>query len=564
MKIFYIIGTMLLIALVSGCKKDEIAKLSTPAPKVDEVTESTATIVWDAVENAASYTYTVNDGDEQSVTETKVLIEGLEAETEYTVKVKAVSGDTGLYTDSDWASVKVTTAAEGQSKTALATPAPQATEVSADAATISWEAVENAVSYTYTLNDGEETTVTETELSLGDLEAKTEYTLKLKADAGDSELYIDSEWAEVTFTTTEPAFEPTGYTVYPMDPMVVMEYANIGTSFIRNISPSGNYAVGYDNQLGDPTSFVWDLSTGEYTVLDPGQWDGCIAYDVNDNGIIVGSVVDGGYKETPAYMDFKNGGSWTTLPSHGLENAAYPSYAVAINNDGLIGGQIVTELSDGSHRCVPCLWKDYQLDQSAFDLPENGDAVMYGSFVYSMSDDGRILAGWQDWGIGSRSPAIWVDGKLTRIYGETELIGDEGYVYEGTTWGISPDGTKVSGYFMPDGMSLTGFIYDIATGEKTEIPSYGGVAFDNTGRAFFAGQMGYGGVYYENGQTKMISELWTGLEGTFATTIDPSVGSDGMLETVYSVSSDGKVFGGSYTYSAFGSAMQYPVIVVLE
>ena len=113
-------------------------------------------------------------------------------------------------------------------------------------------------------------------------------------------------------------------------------------------------------------------------------------------------------------------------------------------------------------------------------------------------------------------------------------------------------------------MSLTGFIYDIATGEKTEIPSYGGVAFDNTGRAFFAGQMGYGGVYYENGQTKMISELWTGLEGTFATTIDPSVGSDGMLETVYSVSSDGKVFGGSYTYSAFGSAMQYPVIVVLE
>lgn len=472
MKNLYILGTMLLIALVSGCKKDEIAKLQTPSPKVGEVTESTAAITWDAVKDAASYAYTVNSGEEQTVTDTKILLEGLEAETEYTVKVKA--------------------------------------------------------------------------------------------DAGESELYLDSEWAEVSFTTTEAGFTPTGYTVYPMDPMVVMNYANLGSSYIRNISPSGNYAVGYDDQFGDPTSFVWDRSTGEYTILDPGEWNGCVAYDVNDDGIIVGSVVTGSYTHTPAYMDFKNGGSWTTLPTHGFENAAYPSFAVAITNEGVIGGQVVTELSDGTKRCVPCLWKDYQLDQSGFDMPENGDVVMYGSYVYSMSDDCRVLSGWQDWGTGSRSPAIWVDGKLTRIYGETETIGDEGYIYEGVTWGTTPDGTQVTGYFMPDGMNLTGFIYNIATGEKTEVPSYGGVAFDNNGRAYFTGLMGMGGVYYENGQTHDISNMWDGLEGTFATTVDPSIGTDGMLETVYSASNDGKVLGGSYIYSAFGTALQYPVIVVLE
>lgn len=564
MKNLYILGTMLLIALVSGCKKDEIAKLQTPSPKVGEVTESTATITWDAVKDAASYAYTVNSGEEQTVTDTKILLEGLEAETEYTVEVKAVSGDTGLYTDSDWAKITVTTAAAGQSKSALAAPAPEASEITASSAFISWEAVENAVSYTYTLNDGEETTVTETEISIENLEAETEYTVKVKADAGESELYLDSEWAEVSFTTTEAGFTPTGYTVYPMDPMVVMNYANLGSSYIRNISPSGNYAVGYDDQFGDPTSFVWDRSTGEYTILDPGEWNGCVAYDVNDDGIIVGSVVTGSYTHTPAYMDFKNGGSWTTLPTHGFENAAYPSFAVAITNEGVIGGQVVTELSDGTKRCVPCLWKDYQLDQSGFDMPENGDVVMYGSYVYSMSDDCRVLSGWQDWGTGSRSPAIWVDGKLTRIYGETETIGDEGYIYEGVTWGTTPDGTKVTGYFMPDGMNLTGFIYDIATGDKTEVPGYGGVAFDNNGRVYFSGQMGYDGVYYENGQTNGISDIWAGLEGTFATTVDPNIGSDGIPTCIYAVSEDGSVLGGSYIYSAFGAAMQYPTIIVLE
>ena len=79
MKNLYILGTMLLIALVSGCKKDEIAKLQTPSPKVGEVTESTATITWDAVKDAASYAYTVNSGEEQTVTDTKILLEGLEA-----------------------------------------------------------------------------------------------------------------------------------------------------------------------------------------------------------------------------------------------------------------------------------------------------------------------------------------------------------------------------------------------------------------------------------------------------------------------------------------------------
>ena len=113
-------------------------------------------------------------------------------------------------------------------------------------------------------------------------------------------------------------------------------------------------------------------------------------------------------------------------------------------------------------------------------------------------------------------------------------------------------------------MNITGFIYDIETGEKTEVPSYGGVAIDGNGKVYMTGMMGMGGMVWENGETYMVSDIFNGLEGTFATTVDPTLGTDGMIETVYSVSDDGTVYGGSYNYSAFGSAMQFPVIIVLE
>lgn len=448
--------------------------------------------------------------------------------------------------------------------TPLSAPVLQVGEVTETTAVVSWDAVEHAQSYSYYIKGITDTIALEgTELLIEGLEAATEYSVYVRAESGDSELYEKSEWGTVSFTTAE-VYEPTSYTVYPMDPMVVMNYANLANAYVRNVSPSGNYAVGFDDQFGDPTSFVWDRSTGEYTVLEAGAYDGCMAYDVNDDGLIVGAVMSN-YEQLPAYMDFKNGGSWTVLPTNGYTSAAYPSFAAAVSNSGIIGGQILTELQDGTKRCVPCVWNNFQLDQSGFELPEDGDySCMYGSYVYAMSEDGRVLSGWQDWGLGTRSPAVWVDGKLTRIYGEEPLIDDEGSIYEGVAWALSPDGTKVTGYFSSTGYDLTGFIYDIATGEKTEIPDYGGTAYDGEGKVYFSGMMGMGGGVYIDGAMEDLSVLWDGLEGSFAVEVSSDLGTDGMLSSVYSVSDDGLVLGGSYVYSAFGSALQYPVIIVLE
>ena len=57
---------------------------------------------------------------------------------------------------------------------------------------------------------------------------------------------------------------------------------------------------------------------------------------------------------------------------------------------------------------------------------------------------------------------------------------------------------------------------------------------------------------------------WAGLDGTFATDMTPDVGTDGIPSTIYSVSDDGLVLGGSFSYIAFGTALQYPSIIVME
>lgn len=445
----------------------------------------------------------------------------------------------------------------------LAAPAPAVSEVTESTATITWEGVENAAGYSYALEGSEEATTAELSVTLEGLTPSQTYTFKIKALSSDENNFTDSEWASVQFTLSEA--KPTKYTVYPLDPFYVLNELGemLVTSYVSNISPSGQYAVGYDNQFGNPTSFVWDRSTGEYTILKSGSYAGCVARDVNDNGIIVGSVVDDSQTEYPAYMDFKNSGEWTLLPTNGGENIMSPSFAAAISNDGKIGGQIMAELNDGTKRAVPCTWTNYQLDQNIFDIPEDSDeSCMYGAFIYSMSEDSRVLAGWQDWGIGSRSPAIWVDGKLTRIYGEAPIIDEEGYIYEGIAWTVNSKGTKAAGYFN-DGMTMKGFIYDISTGAKEEM-EYAGVAFDGNDRLYLTGSMGFGAYYYENGEVKDLSTIWEGLECTFANEVNEEVGTDGMLNAVYSVSEDGKVIGGSFMYQAFDSSLQYPCIIVIE
>ena len=70
----------------------------------------------------------------------------------YTIKVKATSADKESFSDSEWAEARVSLREPDQ----LAAPVLSITEQDMTSFTVAWEAVENAASYKYALNDGQE------------------------------------------------------------------------------------------------------------------------------------------------------------------------------------------------------------------------------------------------------------------------------------------------------------------------------------------------------------------------------------------------------------------------
>jgi len=98
---------------------------------------------------------------------------------------------------------------------AVMPPAPVASDITSDSFAISWEAVEGAVSYTYTLQHKNphgaitvivpETNTDALSAAFTDLKASTAYTFRIKA-LGDGEKTLDSEWCECPVTTDEPEY----------------------------------------------------------------------------------------------------------------------------------------------------------------------------------------------------------------------------------------------------------------------------------------------------------------------------------------------------------------------
>ncbi len=87
--------------------------------------------------------------------------------------------------------------------TALATPAPVKGEVKDTEFTVSWPAVANAASYTYTVNGANPTSVAGTSATVTGLTAGTEYQFAVKAVSGDATKYSDSAYsATLTIKTT--------------------------------------------------------------------------------------------------------------------------------------------------------------------------------------------------------------------------------------------------------------------------------------------------------------------------------------------------------------------------
>ncbi|HIZ86863.1 MAG TPA: fibronectin type III domain-containing protein [Candidatus Coprenecus pullistercoris] len=120
-KIFYLAGMVLMSAAamsLASCENDEKKPqkpnggedtdssivLDRPELVEQESTQSSVTLVWEAVENASSYAYKINDGDEENIGDVQTLtVSNLAAGQTWEIKVRAVAPAGSIYRNSPWA-----------------------------------------------------------------------------------------------------------------------------------------------------------------------------------------------------------------------------------------------------------------------------------------------------------------------------------------------------------------------------------------------------------------------------------------------------------------------------
>lgn len=110
----------------------------------------------------------------------------------------------------------------GSAATVLETPVVEISESTDTSFTVSWAAIENAVSYTYLLNSSTTASTTETTVEFHDLKAG-KYTFTVRAVAGEESGLQDSEWSiPVEYTVTasdDPDDDPDNPDDDPDDPI---------------------------------------------------------------------------------------------------------------------------------------------------------------------------------------------------------------------------------------------------------------------------------------------------------------------------------------------------------
>lgn len=172
----------------------EYIQLDTPVPVVSNITQTGATITWDAIPNAESYEVLDDNGDLiANVTNPTYTFTGLTAGTPYQGGVMAK----GIlpYVNSEVGGYSFTTQS---AQTQLSAPVPVASGITANSITISSPAVANAQLYRFIRNGQVITTQASPSYTHTGLSPSTNYTFGMIAIANG---YIDSPVGQVNATT---------------------------------------------------------------------------------------------------------------------------------------------------------------------------------------------------------------------------------------------------------------------------------------------------------------------------------------------------------------------------
>ncbi len=191
-------------------------------------------------------------------------------------------------------------------------------------------------------------------------------------------------------------------------------------SIARAISPNGSIIVGLsDNSSGYTRAFLWTAQTGMIELPTPGN-SSSSAFDVNDNGIVVGQA------EAKSAM-WDNG--YISL----ADDEEFNGQANGISNDGLVvSGWAGTFNGQKAFR-----WTENEGRQFLSGLGENKDKAI------GISDDGLIIIGSGKIKNGNFHAVKW-----TQLLGITDL---------GTTGGFD---NSVATCTNSDGSVIAGNIYN--------------------------------------------------------------------------------------------------------
>ena len=169
--------------------------------------------------------------------------------------------------------------------------------------------------------------------------------------------------------------------------------------------------------------------------------------------------------------------------------------------------------------------------------------------MYGASDDGSVIGGFHEWSSGRRSPAIWIDGIMTRLYLETDEGEDFG---GGSIQSVSPDGTKAVGSFKG-----TNFYYDVLTGEITELGMGTPSLVTDDGTIYSGGTTGPVYIKKAGEDPVTFDDYISNLEIAGDNFTSPAV--------IFSVSENGRVLGGYYPIAdPLLNTLMVPVIYVIE
>lgn len=364
-----------------------------------------------------------------------------------------------------------------------------------------------------------------------------------------------------------------------------------------NVSPNGKFvSVGdFEQSL----SYLWNIEAPETFLPLPGEK--VVAYDVDNNGTVVGSIYQRGGIWRPCVLE---DGEWTVLPCHAA--VINEAEATCISADGTIiaGTQFISDkTSEIAGRYYPCIWKkgdDGKWTLTAYTgikLPDHQGFLTKALYV---DGENVIIGGRLYCGIGSEIPAMIVNGELKywnkldsekvpfMFKGQYVAYDSEGKQYK-TDDPNDPnifyyDEYKIDGY--KDGetgeyftgeltsVDSKGYFYGYRTrAENVDADGNGKLRngalvydykndefVDNTAYSAFMTGIGGGKVIFPIGNKIIVDGTAKSLTETYGFTPDKT------LTGVKNISDDGKVLGAvtEVVNPGTGEKQYFPLVVVLD